>query len=464
MKRISAAFLIIAAALPLGAQTTQKLQAGKPNEYALIYSLPTTTLDITLEAEKTVRTPGEFFRYAKKYLGVDPITEPSSSYELKSVIVNPRGITDPEERYQVQFKSGSTPFMMIDGQNVPLSVNYPDVSLPEPPGLPAPREAKPTILEMPVAKQAVTAEMLQSPSSAKRAELAAARIYELRETRSDILSGNADNMPADGQAMQLVLDNLAAQEELNVTFAPKITTGKAGSGLHVHIRLMKGDASATATADGLTDYARRAIAGLMVLAPALTAFGNTNPTSYFRLVPNQEAPTSICWGDRNRSVLVRVPLGWTAGADMCAIANGAHAASECPEVDASVKPTFEIRNADGSADVYRLLAGICVALRYGLEMDSDKALDIARNTYVDTDIHHHPEVLARLRSLPADCAASAEALVEFADVFTDRGVFSPEMIAGVVGSLRSFDSAEAAAARSDNSKMLDMVHRYFHCG
>jgi hypothetical protein len=54
--------------------------------------------------------------------------------------------------------------------------------------------------------------------------------------------------------------------------------------------------------------------------------------------------------------------------------------------------------------------------------------------------------------------------VEFADVFTDRGVFSPEMIAGVVGSLRSFDSAEAAAARSDNSKMLDMVHRYFHCG
>lgn len=225
MKRISAAFLIIAAALQLGAQTTQKLQAGKPNEYALIYSLPTTTLDITLEAEKTVRTPGEFYRYAKKYLGVDPITEPSSSYELKSVIVNPRGITDPEERYQVQFKSGSTPFMMIDDQNVPLSVNYPDVTLPEPPALPAPREAKPTILEMPVAKQAVTAEMLQSPSSAKRAELAAARIYELRETRSDILSGNADNMPADGQAMQLVLDNLAAQEEaLTAMFLGTVST------------------------------------------------------------------------------------------------------------------------------------------------------------------------------------------------------------------------------------------------
>ena len=43
---------------------------------------------------------------------------------------------------------------------------------------------------------------------------------------------------------------------------------------------------------------------MMKLASSITAFGNTNPTSYFRLVPHQEAPTNICWGDRNRSVLV----------------------------------------------------------------------------------------------------------------------------------------------------------------
>ena len=43
------------------AQTTQKLTAGKINEYGLIYSLPVTTVDVTLEAEKTVKTPGEFF-------------------------------------------------------------------------------------------------------------------------------------------------------------------------------------------------------------------------------------------------------------------------------------------------------------------------------------------------------------------------------------------------------------------
>ena len=71
----------------------------------------------------------------------------------------------------------------------------------------------------------------------------------------------------------------------------------------------------------LSETARKAIAGIMELAPSITAFGNTNPTSYFRLVPHQEAPTNICWGDRNRSVLVRVPLGWAAKTDMCMTAN-----------------------------------------------------------------------------------------------------------------------------------------------
>ena len=58
----------------------------------------------------------------------------------------------------------------------------------------------------------------------------------------------------------------------------------------------------------LTEAAKKAIAGILEIAPSLTAFGTTNPTSYFRLVPHQEAPTNICWGDRNRSVLRYVYL------------------------------------------------------------------------------------------------------------------------------------------------------------
>ena len=118
-----------------------------------------------------------------------------------------------------------------------------------------------------------------------------------------------------------ILRSLAYRHGLDITFAPKITTGKAGSGLHFHTRMMKGDRSVMIKDGSLSDDARRAIAGYMKFASSLTAFGNTNPTSYFRLVPHQEAPTSVCWGDRNRSVLVRVPLGWSVNRSMCALAN-----------------------------------------------------------------------------------------------------------------------------------------------
>lgn len=67
------------------------------------------------------------------------------------------------------------------------------------------------------------------------------------------------------------------------------------------MRLMKDGKNMLLSHGKLNDNARRAIAGLMDLAPSLTAFGNKIPTSYFRLVPHQEAPTNICWGMSNRS-------------------------------------------------------------------------------------------------------------------------------------------------------------------
>ncbi len=212
MKKIIFSILIAATATTAFAQTTQKLSATKVNEYGLIYTLPKTVIDITVETQKTVHTPGEFFRYAKKYLGMDPITEPSQHYTLKSIIANPRGVADSTERYLVQFKAGSTPYILVNDNNFPLTINSENVNEPEVPTLPEAVDAEPTILESPAASQAITAEMLQSTSSAKRAELAAARIFELRQSRSEIISGSAENMPADGQAMKLVLDNLAAQE------------------------------------------------------------------------------------------------------------------------------------------------------------------------------------------------------------------------------------------------------------
>ena len=207
---IAAATLL---ALPCSAQTSQKLTAGKANEYGLVYTLPATALDIYLEAEISEEHPGEFHNYARRHLGIgDAVTADCRKAELKSVTIIPRGVSNPDSRWLAQFKAGSTPYMLLTADNLPLSVNTEDVIDVQAPAIPAPKDAAPTPQETPAAAQAVTAEMARSSSTSKRAELAAQRIFELRETRSDILSGQADNPPADGQAMQLVLDNLSAQE------------------------------------------------------------------------------------------------------------------------------------------------------------------------------------------------------------------------------------------------------------
>lgn len=289
------------------------------------------------------------------------------------------------------------------------------------------------------------------------------KIYEQNEI--EFLPVDAREAADQLMLAKWAIRNQAAREGLEVTFAPKITNGKAGSGLHIHMRLMDKDGNSVMITDGrLSDKARTAIAGIMELAPALTAFGNTNPTSYFRLVPHQEAPTNICWGDRNRSVLVRVPLGWTGNADMCVAANGAAACDIVPDKAYTAKQTFEIRSADGSADLYMLLAGLAVAVRHGFEMESP--LDVAAKYYVDVDIHK-PENAARLAALPtlpANCHASADCLDSSAAVFEAEGVFSPAMLAGVAAKLRSYDEDRAAEALSDPLLMLEMVKEHFHCG
>lgn len=207
-------FALFAMFAPLaGAQTTQKLSAIKANDYGIVYTLPKTVFDITIETEKTVKTPGEYYAYAKKYLNIDnPIAEVSEETKVKSITVVPRGIADPERRYVVQFKPGTSPYLVINDENLPLAVNTEKVLAVEEVELPEAVPAAPTPLETEAARQVVSEEMLQSQSNAKRAELAAAQIYALRQSRTDLITGQSDAMPPDGKAMQIVMDNIAAQE------------------------------------------------------------------------------------------------------------------------------------------------------------------------------------------------------------------------------------------------------------
>ena len=274
-------------------------------------------------------------------------------------------------------------------------------------------------------------------------------------------------VPAEDAAEQLLLAkwmirNLAYRSNLDVTFAPKITVGKAGSGLHIHFRLMKDGVNQMLKGGVLSDDAKRAIAGMMTLAPSITAFGNTNPTSYFRLVPHQEAPTNVCWGDRNRSVLVRVPLSWTSSKDLCSQANPAEAAGG---FKTSQKQTVELRSPDGSANLNLLLAAMAVAARTGFEMPD--ALDVAQRTYVNVNIHkaENQAILEKLAVLPDSCAASADCLQAQRAFYEKDGVFSAAMIDGIIDGLKAFnDRTLRADIGNDQNKILQLVRTFFHCG
>ena len=286
------------------------------------------------------------------------------------------------------------------------------------------------------------------------------KIYEQNEI--EFLPVRAEEAADQLVIAKWVIRNLASQYGYNITFAPKITAGKAGSGLHIHMRIMKDGQNQMLKDGALSETARKAIAGMMKLASSITAFGNTNPTSYFRLVPHQEAPTNICWGDRNRSVLVRVPLGWSAKTDMCMLANPLETPSH---YDTTQKQTVEMRSPDGSADLYQLIAGLAVACRYGFEIDD--ALGIAEKTYVNVNIHkkENEDKLKQLEQLPDSCAASADCLERQRAVFEQYHVFSPAMVDGVISKLRSYEDRTLRAEIQDSpEEMLKLVEKYFHCG
>ena len=274
-------------------------------------------------------------------------------------------------------------------------------------------------------------------------------------------------VPAEDAADQItiakwIIRTLAWKRGLDVTFAPKITVGKAGSGMHIHMRLMKDGKSVTVENGRLSELSRRAIAGLMLVAPSVTAFGNTAPVSYFRLVPHQEAPTNICWGYSNRSALVRVPLGWTGKNDMCAAANPQEVAKAA---DGSFKQTFEMRSPDGSANAYLLIAALCVGIRLGLEMPD--GLERAERTFVDVDIHkpENAERLAQLESLPDSCEASADCLEQQRAYYEAMGVFDARAIDGTLVRLRSFhDRTLRHDIEGNPKKVADLVRTYIHCG
>ncbi|MDO8986926.1 MAG: glutamine synthetase family protein [Coriobacteriia bacterium] len=127
----------------------------------------------------------------------------------------------------------------------------------------------------------------------------------------DLRYGEALAMADAVMTYRLVVKEVAQMNGVYATFMPKPMYGEAGSGMHVHQSLFKGDSNAFYDPSDefhLSAIAKSYIAGLLHHAPAFTAITNQWVNSYKRLVSGYEAPVHICWAHRNRSALVRVPM------------------------------------------------------------------------------------------------------------------------------------------------------------
>ncbi len=110
---------------------------------------------------------------------------------------------------------------------------------------------------------------------------------------------------------RLVVKEVAMKHGYYATFMPKPLFGQNGSGMHVHQSLFRGDKNAFFSPDdeyNLSKEAKSYIEGLLRHSREIALVTNQWVNSYKRLVPGYEAPVYICWGRRNRSALVRVPV------------------------------------------------------------------------------------------------------------------------------------------------------------
>lgn len=207
MKQTIAALALLLAAEGQAQTQISTYQPGVTVE-GVTYFLPQTALRVTVKAEKTVTHPGRLHKYAFRYLRLDNVpTEETTQWTLKGITVDPYGVADKTKAYSIKLKNKTVaPLVSLTHDGVLLSINAEQEETQ--------LSAKPT--DVPAANHISPArymsqDILAAGSTAKQAELCAQEIYDLRESRKDLVSGQADNTPKDGQQLQLMLNQLDEQ-------------------------------------------------------------------------------------------------------------------------------------------------------------------------------------------------------------------------------------------------------------
>ena len=205
-------------------EVTQGVTFGK--KFGVTYMLPQTEIKIEAEATRQHYEPGQFSKYAERYLRLrDVKQEAETSWTLDEVKVNIVGVPDPSNIYFVEMKDRTTaPLMELTADGIVRSINLPftgDKKTEQPQAKQQEDEA------LPDPRTFLTEEILMTNSTAKMAELVAREIYSIRESKNALLRGEAENLPKDGAQLQIMLDNLNKQEKAMVQmFEGKVTTEK----------------------------------------------------------------------------------------------------------------------------------------------------------------------------------------------------------------------------------------------
>ena len=169
-----------------------------------------------------------------------------------------------------------------------------------------------------------------------------------------------------------------------VTFMPKPFSDDAGNGMHMHIKLFKGNKNIFYDENDdyrLSQIARYFIGGVLEHAKGIAAIANPTINSYKRFVPGFEAPCYITWGRYNRSGLIRIPA----------------------KKDADI----EVRGADPAANPYLLYAAIIYAGIDGIKKKIEYE-PLEKNVYLMDE----REVKKRkIRKLPSTLQEAIEELL-----------------------------------------------------
>ena len=197
----------------ISAVSAQVLEQG---EAALVYYSPKTAFNLEFTYMVETQERGIYAAYAKDLLGVtDVVKETATRCELKDVRIVATSSTDYTRAHKVSAESGIPMLLTINDKGLLTGYNVPFEPKKQEPRKPEPKKDCPHHDHphpAPLSAAPVPEEVMKAANPLAQANEVAKQIFHLRETRMYLLNGEVEHAPADGRSMELVLEELAAQE------------------------------------------------------------------------------------------------------------------------------------------------------------------------------------------------------------------------------------------------------------